>query len=394
MATETASLRAGAETLAPRLREIRRAIHRRPEYGFAEHETGRLVASALEECGARVRIGIARTAIVAELGSGSPIVGIRADMDALPIQEATRHDFRSEVPGMMHACGHDAHVACALGAAWLLARRSLPGTVRLLFQPSEEQKDATGKSGGMLLVEEGALEGLSSVIALHTRGLRVGQIGVTSGPALAANDTFKIVVEGRASHAAHPEDGVDAIVAVSQLVSALQQVVSRRTAASRPSVVSVTTIAGGTKENVLCDRVELGGTIRSVGGAARERLLANVRQTLGVVEPLGACARLDLVEGYPVTSNDPVVTAIVRAAAVDLLGPNAVVDLPFDTWAEDFGYMTAVVPGSMFFLGVASERVPRPVWHSPTFDLDEAALPIGAAVLAASAIRLLEHARE
>ena len=379
----------GAEGLRERLVGLRRRIHARPEYGFQEFETSGLVADTLRGLGARVRESVGKTGVVAELGGGPAVVAIRADMDALPIAEATGLPFASGVPGMMHACGHDAHVACALGAAMLLAGSELRGAVRFLFQPSEEQKDVEGKSGAMRMIEDGALDGARAVIALHTKPLPVGSVGVTAGPAMAANDTFDITIRGRAAHGAHPEEGLDAIAVTAQVLAAIQQIVSRRLPPVSPAVVSVTTIRGGVKENIIAEQVELGGTIRSTGGEARSRLLTELERALDVGRALGADCELRVREGYPVTFNDERVTGAIRAAAAEVLGPDRVVETPFDTWAEDFGYMTERVPGSMFWLGVVSQRVPGPVWHSPTFDLDEEALPVGAAVLAASALRLL-----
>lgn len=374
-----------------RLVQLRRQIHANPEYGFREFETACLITTTLRELGAHVREKVAKTGVVAELGSGSPIVAIRADMDALPITEATGLEFSSRVPNMMHACGHDAHVACALGAAMLLEGESMPGTVRFLFQPSEEQRDEDGQSGAVRMIDEGALDDVSSVIALHTRALPAGCVGVTSGPAMAANDTIKIVIEGRAAHGAHPEEGVDAIAIAAQVINAVQQIVSRRIPAVSPAVVSITTIHGGVKENIIADRVELGGTIRSTGGAARELLIAELESVLNVGRAMGAKCELEIKQGYAATYNDPHVTQTIREAAAEVLGSDHVVEMPFDTWAEDFGYMTAQVPGAMFWLGVTSDRVPNPIWHSPTFDLDEDALPVGAMVLAASARRLMEY---
>jgi amidohydrolase len=372
---------------------IRRAIHAQPEFGFAEHETAALIAARMTALGARVRTGVARTGVVAEIGSGDPLVAIRADMDGLPIAEATGLPFASQIPGMMHACGHDAHVTCALGAAMLLAGQPITGTIRFLFQPSEEQKDPEGWSGAMRLIDEGALEDVRAVVALHTRRLPVGSIGVTAGPALAGNDTIRIVIRGRAAHAAHPEEGIDAVVAAAHVVLGAQQIVSRRTPAGVPAVVSLTTIHGGVKENVIAEQVEIGGTVRNAGPGPRQALLDNLERALDLGRAFGAECRLEVTEGYPVTHNDPSVTRVIREAAVGLLGHEQVVDLPFDTWAEDFGYMSAMVPGAMFWLGVVGPTVPDPVWHSPTFDIDEDALPVGAAVLAAAAVRLLETYR-
>jgi amidohydrolase len=384
-------LKREAERLRERLISIRRKIHAHPEYGFREHETARLVAATLDDLGARVRQGVAKTGVIGELGEGSPVVAIRADMDALPLAEATGLPFASQIPNMMHACGHDAHVTCALGAAMLLAKTPLEGTVRFLFQPSEEQKDEEGKSGATRLLEEGALDGVEVVIALHTRALPMGFIGVTSGPALAASDTIKITVQGRAAHGAHPEDGLDAITVAAQIINAIQQIVTRRVPAILPTVVSITTIRGGVKENVIAEQVELGGTIRSTGGKARRRLIDELERALDVGRALGAVCELRVLEGYPATINDADVTETIRTAAKAVLGPEHVLEMPFDPWAEDFGYITARVPGAMFWLGVTSERVPHPVWHSATFDLDEDALTIGALVLATSACRLIKR---
>ena len=379
------------EMLRERLVALRREIHANPEYGFKEFQTAALISKTLNELGATVREGIARTGVIAELGQGAPVVAIRADMDALPITEATGLEFASRVPNMMHACGHDAHVACALGAAIVLAKEPIDGTVRFLFQPSEEQRDQDGQSGAVKMIEEGALDDVSSVIALHTRALPVGSIGVTSGPAMAANDTIRITIQGRAAHGAHPEEGIDAIAIAVQVISAIQQIVSRRVSAIAPTVVSITTIQGGVKENIIADRVELGGTIRSTGGDARSFLIDELENALNVGRAMGATCELKVFEGYAATHNDSEVTQAIREAATEVLGPDRVVEMPFDTWAEDFGYMTARVPGSMFWLGVTSERVPKPIWHSSTFDLDEDALPIGALVLAASAKRLIQR---
>ncbi len=386
------SLKIRAEQLREHLVSIRRKIHAHPEYGFEEHETARLIIATLKELGARVVEGVAKTGVIGELGQGRPAVAIRADMDALPLAEATNLSFASRVPNMMHACGHDAHVACALGAAMLLSQESLVGRVRFLFQPSEEQKDKEGKSGAIRMLEENALDDITSVIALHTRSLPVGSIGVTAGPAMAANDTIKITIQGRAAHGAHPEEGLDAIAVSVQILNALQQIVSRRIPAISPAVVSITTIHGGIKENIIADNVELGGTIRSTGGEARRRVIEELDRALEVGRALGAICKLEIREGYPATINDAGVTATIRDAAKALVGDERVVEMPFDPWAEDFGYMTAQVPGAMFWLGVTSERVPSPVWHSSTFDLDEDALSVGAAVLTESALRLLEKA--
>src|SRR5262245_17977814 len=390
-----------ARALSDRLIAIRRTLHAHPEYGFQEHETAALIAREMTALGARVRTGVGKTGVVAELGHGSPVIAVRADMDALPIQEATGLPFASKVPGMMHACGHDAHVTCGLGAAMLLAERLGPGasepiagTVRFLFQPSEEQKDDEGWSGAMRMLADGAIDGVDAAISLHTRALAVGSIGVTSGPALAANDTITITVQGKAAHGARPHEGIDALAIAAQVIVAINHIVSRRVPAIEPGVISLTTINGGLKENIVCDSVTIRGTVRSTGGAARDHILREIERALEVGRVLGATCALHVKEGYPLLPNDPGVTEAVRAAATCALGAAQIVDLPYDTWAEDFAYIAQRVPASMFWLGVTSPGAPDAICHSPTFMIDEDALPIGATVFAASVLELLQRQRE
>jgi amidohydrolase len=384
-----------ARALHDRLIAIRRTLHAHPEFGFQEHETAALIAREMTALGARVRTGVGKTGVVAELGQGSPVIAVRADMDALPIQETTGLPFASKVPGMMHACGHDAHVTCGLGAAMLLAERlgegGVSGTVRMLFQPSEEQKDDEGWSGAMRMLEDGALDGVDAAISLHTHALPVGSIGVTAGPALAANDTITITVRGQAAHGAHPEAGVDALAIAAQVIIAVNHIVSRRVSAIEPAVISLTTINGGVKENIVADHVTIGGTVRSTGGAARDHIFREIERALEVGRVLGGTCTLHVKEGYPMTRNDARITEAVRAAASEAVGEDRVIDVPYDTWAEDFAYIAQRVPASMFWLGVTSLGGQKPVWHSPTFVIDEDALPIGAAVFAATVLRLLQQ---
>ncbi|MGC8838657.1 MAG: M20 metallopeptidase family protein [Anaerolineae bacterium] len=382
-----------AQALQEPLREIRRRVHQHPELGFQEVETARLVAEHLRRLGLGVREGVGRTGVVGTLGSGQPCIALRADMDALPIQEANEVPYASRRPGVMHACGHDAHVACLLGAAMLLAEAPPSrGQVRFLFQPCEEGGDAEGKSGAVRMVEDGAMEGVEAVVGLHvTSELERGQVGFRAGPLMAAADRFVATIRGRAAHAAYPHRGVDAIVLAAQVVLALQTVVSRRLSPLDPGVITVGVIRGGVRSNVVADEVHMEGTIRSFTPEVRALLAAGLRDACRIVEPLGGSYDLQVVEGFPVTSNDPDLTALVRAAAVEVLGEAHVREIAPEMGSEDFSFLAQRAPGCYFYLGTRTPGEPPRPAHSPTFDIDEAALPVGAAVLAAAALRFLSE---
>jgi IAA-amino acid hydrolase len=380
-----------AQALQETLREIRRKVHQHPELGFQEVETARLAAEHLRRLGLEVREGVGRTGVVGTLGSGRPCIALRADMDALPIQEGNEVLYASRRPGVMHACGHDAHVACLLGAAMLLAEAPpAQGQVRFLFQPCEEGGDAEGKSGAVRMVEDGAMEGVDAVVGLHvTSELERGQVGFRAGPLMAAADRFVATVRGRAAHAAYPHRGVDAIVLAAQVVLAIQTVVSRRLSPMDHGVITVGVIQGGVRSNVVADEVRMEGTIRSFTPEVRSLLAAGLQDACRIVEPLGGSWDLQVVEGFPVTWNDPALTALVRAAAVEALGEEHVQEISPEMGSEDFSFLAQRAPGCYFYLGTrAPGEPPRPA-HSPTFDIDEAALPVGAAVLAAAALRFL-----
>ncbi len=261
-----------AKQLEPRLREIRRELHRWPELGFQEFRTAARIAEVLSSLGVPFRSGIARTGIVATLGNGAPTIALRADMDALPIHEKTGLPFASQVPGVMHACGHDAHVASLLGAAMLLSEAEFSGSVRLIFQPAEETTDEEHRSGAYRMIEAGALEGVDAIAAAHVVvDEPVGTLLVSEGPILAATDAFELTILGSAAHGAYPHKGIDAIVLAAQVVNAIQSIVARRIDPMEAGVITVGTIAGGRKANVIAYRVELTGTIRSFSPAVRRQ---------------------------------------------------------------------------------------------------------------------------
>jgi len=383
-----------ADELKPILVDLRRSFHRRPELGFRETETARLVAETLSSLGLQVETGVGKTGLVGHLGNEGLTIAIRADMDALPIQEQNDVPYASQVPGVMHACGHDAHTAMVLGAAMLLSRSELPGRVRFLFQPCEEGTDDEGKSGAMRMVDDGAMNGVDAVVALHVEPrIDTGKIEVGGGPMCAAADMFKATIVGDGCHGAFPHLGTDPVFVSAQVISALQGIVARRLDPTAPAVVTVGSIHGGTAANIIPEEVQVKGTIRSLDEEVRRQMWAELRNTFGLARTLGADFRLELREGFPVLVNDPAVATLIAEVAADLLGADCVLPAKPEMGAEDFSVLAAQAPGAMFFLGVKSPRSDRArQLHSADFDLDENALPIGAVILAEAARRYLQGA--
>jgi len=385
-----------AQALAPALSNIRRTIHRNPELSFQEYKTAALVADTLRSFGLRVDTGVGKTGVVGHLGTEGPIVALRADMDALPMQELNQTDYASQVPNVMHACGHDAHVACLLGAAMLLRDAQPKGCVRFLFQPCEESLDADkGRSGAQRMIEDGAIDGVDAIFGLHVESMHdSGTVWVSEGPIAASLDDFNLVIKGIATHAAHAYQGIDAILLTAQVVSALHTIVSRRIHPGRPGAVSIGTIRGGTRRNTLADRVEMEGTIRCYDPNVRKTLLAEVKRASELARTLGGDYELSFMEGYPAVVNDAIPTALVRSVAVQMLGEGAVHPCEPDPGSEDFSFFLQKAPGCYFLLGVHTPGGPRRFLHSPHFDMDESALPVGAAMLAQVALDYLEKRRD
>ena len=383
-----------ARGLQSELVELRRDFHRHPELSFREERTARTIAERLTALGLSPRTGVGRTGVIAEIGSGSPVVALRADMDALPIQEAGDSDYRSTVPGLMHACGHDAHMTMLLGAARVLRDTLAPGrgTVRLLFQPSEEASDADNKSGATRMIEDGALDGASAVFGLHVAAhLEAGRVFMRPGPLMAGSDIIQVTVEGESSHAGRPNEGIDAILLAAQAVVACQANLARRLSPFETGVLSIGTIAGGSAENILADRVTLTGTIRYFTDDGRARLHEILRDSFAVCDAQGGRARVEILPNYPPVVNDERMSALARAAVEAELGTDAVrVPEPF-MWAEDFSILLRRTPGAFFMLGAALD--PPREHHHPRFDIDERVLPLGAAALAACALRALDELR-
>jgi amidohydrolase len=372
----------------------RRDLHRHPELAFQEHRTAGIVAERLRAAGYEVRTGIAETGVVGTLRGGAgdgPTLLLRADMDALPIVEECTHDFISSVSGAMHACGHDAHVAIGLAVAERLARsrERWPGTVQYVFQPAEEIG-----SGALRMVEEGVLEGVDAALGLHVwLGLPSGVVGVVPGPFMASTAEFDLTIRGRGGHGAIPHETIDPVLVGSQVVVALQSVVSRGISPLESAVVSVGAFQAGDAHNVIADTAVLRGTARAFDPAICGELPRRIEQVVaGVCAALGAEYTFYYHQSAPPTVNDAGMAELVRLAAEEVVGTERVrTDPAVRTMAaEDFGELLLRVPGCYFFVGARNEAIgavhPH---HSPRFDLCEEALPVGVEVLERAALRVL-----
>ena len=385
-----------AKALAPELIRLRRDIHRHPELSFQEVRTAQIVAETLQEIGGiTVRTGVGKTGVVGEMGTGQgPTIAIRADMDALPILEKTEAAYASTNPGVMHACGHDAHTAILLGVVHLLkdsfAQDGLQGNVRFLFQPSEENSDAEGISGAPRMIAAGALEGVDAVIALHVDSTSpCGVNAVQAGWSSAAADTFEAWLTASGGHGAFPHLNTDPLWLLGLVLMTLHGIVARRVDPLHPAVVSLGQIHAGTASNIIPSEVYLHGTLRSFNSEVREQLISEVERALAVVRPLGGDFRLKIERGYPAGWNDPAVAGWLTAVSADLLGAESVKNEAMSMGAEDFAFMCQKVPGAMIMIGAALPDGVARNHHTNIFDIDEQSLSIGAAILAETARRFL-----
>lgn len=399
MTTETAApeLLAAAREIQPDVVAIRRRLHRQPEIGLDLPRSQAVIAEELARLGLVPRSGVALRSVRATIEGARPgrTTLLRADMDALPLHEDTGLEFASEVDGAMHACGHDTHVAMLLGAARLLVERRdrLAGTVELMFQPGEE-----GYAGARLMIDEGLLDDLdlasTTAFAIHiSTRYPASTIDLRAGAMLAANDTLRIHVHGRGGHASTPHLAVDPIFVAAQIVTGLQGIVGRRVDAFDPAVITIAHVIAGTTTNIIPEEAVLEGTIRTVSETSRDGVHAAIRELVpGLAAAFGATAEVDIEPGYPVTVNDPRVTAFVREAAVGLVGPDGVVDLGAPIMgAEDFSYVLQRVPGVMAFLGAqppGTDPATAPQNHSNLVVFDEGSMALGVALHAAVALRV------
>jgi len=384
-----------AQALFEYTQSMRRDFHAHPELGFHEVRTAGIVAKELTSLGLEVHTGVGGTGVVALLDGAKPgpVVLVRADMDALPIREETGAPYASQNPGVMHACGHDGHTAVLLTVAKMLNahRNQLSGTVKFMFQPAEE-----GMGGAEKMIEDGVLENpkVNVALALHVWNEKpVGWVGIAGGPVMAGAEIFKIKVRGKGGHGAVPHLAVDPILAAAQVVSALQGIVARNIAPLQTAVVSVCTIHGGETFNVIPPTVEMTGTIRTFEPAVRTRVLERFEKTVhSIAEGMGCQAEIELQILTPATINQPETAARVQAVARRLF-PEADVDTAnyITMGSEDFAFVLEKVPGCFFFIGSANpEKGLDAGHHHPRFDIDEAALPRGAALMAATITDLLK----
>ncbi len=378
------------EGLGEKIVALRRDIHREPELGFGTEKTAEKVISALDGLPLEIKTGVAENGIVATLrGEGEgPVVGLRADMDALPIQEETGLPFASETDGKMHACGHDGHTSMLVGAAHALSgmRERLNGTVKFVFQPAEE-----GEGGGRVMVEEGVADDLGAIFALHLwPGLPFGTAATKAGPIMAAADAFEMTVRGTGGHGAMPHLSADAIVMAAQIVSALQTVVAREVDPVEPAVLTVGEIGAGTAYNIIPETARLGGTVRTLNDELRRRMPEKIeRLARGVAGGMRGDVDVDYQFSYPVTMNDEEAAGRALDVASELFGEDNTLELANPSMgAEDFAYFLEKVPGAFVWLGVGEDVSGL---HTPTFAFDEEILPLGSALLTALALESLSE---
>lgn len=391
-----------AEQVTPQVVAWRRDIHAHPETANREERTSRVVAEALREMGITdIRTGVAHHGVVAMIPGkrAQPVVALRADMDALPVQEATGLPFASTNPGAMHACGHDGHTAMLLGAAKVLhtLRESLPGSVKLVFQPAEEGVPRGEEGGARLMVEQGVLRNpdVGAIFGLHVApDVATGKVAYRAGPMFASVDRFHVVLRGKQSHAAMPWTGMDPIVAAAHVITAIQSIAGHKIDARESVVVSIGVIRGGHTWNIIPDEVELEGTVRTHDPAVRERVAELFRT---VVEKTAAAhdvqTEIDYDNYGPAVWNEPQLVARMIPTLARVVGPENAVESPLVMVGEDFARYQQVVPGMFAFLGMMNESIGAVhALHTPQFRLDEAALPVGVRVLSQLAIDWLSDA--
>lgn len=388
------------EAMKDKLVATRRDFHMYPELSNREERTARVIAERLRQLGLDVKTGVAKHGVVAILKGDKPgpVVAYRADMDALPIEETIDVPYKSRHPGVKHACGHDVHMTVGLGVAEVLSqmKSQIRGTIKFLFQPAEEGPPSGEEGGALLMIKEGALENPrpSAIFGLHVMPqIEVGHIGYNVGPALASADRLTITIRGKKVHGAYPHQGVDAIVVAAHAVVALQTIRSRRTNTQDPIVLSIGSIQGGNRFNIISDEVKLEGTVRTLNEDTRLMVQQMIHQTLkGVTESFGASYTMDYIPGAAVTVNDPSLVQQMLPTIRRIVGPDRVFSPPPQMGSEDFSYLAQQVPGFFFFLGVGNKaKGLTAMIHTPEFDVDEDSLLVGTKVAANLLLDYLEQ---
>jgi amidohydrolase len=388
-----------AKEIESRVIEWRRDFHQNPELGNREFQTSEKVAEHLRRLGIEVRTKVAHTGVVGILrgAKDTPVVALRADMDALPVTELVDVPFASKNKGVMHACGHDAHTAILMGVAEVFSKLKdrLPGTVKFIFQPAEEGPPPGEEGGAYLMVKQGVLESpkTDAIFGLHVSPFApVGTIAFRSGGMLASSDRFKVVVKGKGTHGAMPWAGVDPIVTASQIILGFQTIISRQTDLTvTPAVITVGTIKGGTRANVIPGEVEMEGTTRGFDPKVRTEIHEKMgKMAKSIAEAAGATAEATFYRGVPVTYNDPALTVQMTPTLQRVAGPGKALPAPQNTGAEDFSFFQEKIPGLFFILGTnAPGQKPVPN-HSPHFTIDEGALGLGVRAMSNLAVDFLE----
>jgi amidohydrolase len=386
------------EKARPEIIKIRRFIHMNPELSNREYETAKLVAAKLTSLGLEVKTGVARTGVVALLRGGQPgpTVAIRADMDALPVQEATSVPFKSLNPGVMHACGHDVHTSVALGAAMVLVnvKDKIKGNIKFIFQPAEEGAPQDEEGGAPLMIKEGVLENptVGAIFGLHVWPENVGQAYFSTGNIMAGADSFEIQIKGRSAHGARPHEGIDAVVLAAEVVTALQSVISRAIDPTDPAVLTIGKIEGGTRSNIIAEKVTLEGTVRTLSDANRKRIPQLIESVAkGITQAFGATSSLDYRQSNPPVFNHVELGETMLPTLVSVLGKDKVLPFPPQMVAEDFSFYAQKIPGFYFFLGV---KTPGPAaaapLHNPNFNPDERSITVGIKLMCHLALDALE----
>jgi len=390
-------IKALSKEFFPILVKLRRELHQYPEIAYTEYKTSEIIVKELKKLGLKFKKGVAKTGVIGLLSENmkGKTVALRADIDALPLTEMTNLSFKSRNPGKMHACGHDVHISCVIGAAKILKRlkEKLPGKVKFIFQPSEE----VPPGGAYPMIKAGVLKSpeVNGIFGLHCdSNIPVGKIGVKNGPMMAQADGFDITIMGKGGHGARPQDGIDAIVVASAVIQALQTIPSRRINPLKPVVISVGIVEGGTARNIICDKVVLKGTARTLEKSITKKIPKLLGEIIsGITKGYGADFELKYYDGYPVLVNDPVMTDLVRDSVTKLFGKEALFEIKEPMMGgEDFAYFLNKVPGSFLRLGIRNEKIGAVYpWHHPKWKVDEKAINIGSALLAHVAFDFLSR---